>query len=135
LIPLPVLIVASFNINQISLKKHSLIKTIKFGFPLFLSFQSYVPRKHRIRMDCSKSTTGQFSLWNAKFPGFIHFPQSIPPQKGLFFGLAFLAGTFTSMAVFSGYTIMGQNHMAATLFGFTDIIHVRSAGLWAKRFM
>lgn len=41
----------------------------------------YVPRKHRIRLDCSKSTTG------------------------LFFGLAFLAGTFTSMAVFSGYTL------------------------------
>jgi hypothetical protein len=45
-------------------------------------------------------------------------------QKGLFIGLAFLAGTFTSMAVFSGYTIMGQNHLAATVFGFTDIIHV-----------
>uniref|UniRef100_A0A915LGM8 Uncharacterized protein n=2 Tax=Meloidogyne TaxID=189290 RepID=A0A915LGM8_MELJA len=59
----------------------------------------YVPRKHRIRLDCSKSTTG------------------------LFFGLAFLAGTFTSMAVFSGYTIMGQNQLAATVFGFTDIVH------------
>uniref|UniRef100_A0A914HVF6 Uncharacterized protein n=1 Tax=Globodera rostochiensis TaxID=31243 RepID=A0A914HVF6_GLORO len=59
----------------------------------------YVRRKHRIRMDCSKSTTG------------------------LFFGLAFLAGTFTSMSIFSGYTIMGQNRQAMMVFGLTDIIH------------
>jgi hypothetical protein len=32
------------------------------------------------------------------------------------------------MAVFSGYTIMGQNQLAATLFGFTDIIHVSWGG-------
>lgn len=42
--------------------------------------------------------------------------------------MAFLAGTFTSMAVFSGYTIMGQNQLAATLFGFTDIVHVSVVG-------
>ncbi|KAI1716596.1 otopetrin domain-containing protein [Ditylenchus destructor] len=59
--------------------------------------KEYVKRKHQIRMDCSKTTTG------------------------LFFGLAFLAATFTSMAVFSGYTLMGQNQMAATVFGATDI--------------
>nr|CAD2206898.1 unnamed protein product [Meloidogyne enterolobii] len=77
----------------------------------------YVPRKHRIRLDCSKSTTG------------------------LFFGLAFLAGTFTSMAVFSGYTIMGQNQLAATVFGFTDIVHylISTCGcivaLWRMRLL
>uniref|UniRef100_A0A915DGW8 Otopetrin n=1 Tax=Ditylenchus dipsaci TaxID=166011 RepID=A0A915DGW8_9BILA len=59
--------------------------------------KEYVKRKHHIRIDCSKTTTG------------------------LFLGLAFLAATFTSMAVFSGYTIMGQNQMAATVFGVTDI--------------
>jgi hypothetical protein len=53
-------------------------------------------------MDCSKSTTG------------------------LFFGLAFLAATFTSMAVFSGYMIMRQNELAAQVFGATDIFHVIS---------
>lgn len=41
---------------------------------------------------------------------------------GLFIGLAFLAGTFTSMAVFYGYTIMGRNHIAAMVFGVTDIV-------------
>ncbi|CAD5226901.1 unnamed protein product [Bursaphelenchus xylophilus] len=57
----------------------------------------YVRRKHQIRMDCSKTTSG------------------------LFFGLAFLAGTFTSMAVYYGYTILGLTHVAAMVFGVTDI--------------
>lgn len=57
----------------------------------------YVRRKLQIRVDCSK-TTG-----------------------GLFCGLAFLAGTFTSMALFHGYTIMGRSRLAALLFGATDI--------------
>ncbi|CAD5220364.1 unnamed protein product [Bursaphelenchus okinawaensis] len=57
----------------------------------------YVRRKHQIRMDCSKTTSG------------------------LFFGLAFLAGTFTSMAVYYGYTILGLTRVAAMVFGITDI--------------
>ncbi|KAL3101837.1 hypothetical protein niasHS_003246 [Heterodera schachtii] len=79
--------------------------------------KGYVSRKHRIRMDCSKSTTG------------------------LFFGLAFLAGTFTSMSIFSGYTIMGQNRQAMMVFGSTDIIHYIIAtigcgiALWRMRLL
>ncbi|KAI6180412.1 Otopetrin domain containing protein [Aphelenchoides besseyi] len=65
----------------------------------------YVKRKHQIRMDCSKTTSG------------------------LFFGLAFLAGTFTSMAVFYGYTIMGRNQIAAMVFGCTDIAQYLIASL------
>ncbi|KAI6204319.1 hypothetical protein M3Y94_00660100 [Aphelenchoides besseyi] len=65
----------------------------------------YVKRKHQIRMDCSKTTSG------------------------LFFGLAFLAGTFTSMAVFYGYTIMGRNQVAAMVFGCTDIAQYLIASL------
>ncbi|KAI6240486.1 Otopetrin domain containing protein [Aphelenchoides fujianensis] len=57
----------------------------------------YVRRKHQIRMDCSK-TTG-----------------------GLFCGLAFLAATFTSMALFYGYTLLGRPRVAALVFGATDI--------------
>ncbi|KAI6176116.1 Otopetrin domain containing protein [Aphelenchoides bicaudatus] len=57
----------------------------------------YTKRKHQIRMDCSKTTSGFFA------------------------GLIFLAGTFTSMAVFYGYTIMGRNNIAAMVFGVTDI--------------
>ncbi|KAK0397964.1 hypothetical protein QR680_002361 [Steinernema hermaphroditum] len=75
----------------------------------------YVKRKHQIRVDCSKTTTG------------------------LFLGLAFLAATFTSMAVFYGYTLMHKNHTAAYVFGITDIIQFVTAmfgciyALWTMR--
>ncbi|TMS37559.1 hypothetical protein L596_004464 [Steinernema carpocapsae] len=75
----------------------------------------YVKRKHQIRVDCSKTTTG------------------------LFLGLAFLAGTFTSMAVFYGYTLLHQSHTAAYVFGITDIIQYVTAmlgcvyALWTMR--
>uniref|UniRef100_A0A1I8AA25 Otopetrin n=1 Tax=Steinernema glaseri TaxID=37863 RepID=A0A1I8AA25_9BILA len=75
----------------------------------------YVKRKHQIRVDCSKTTTG------------------------LFLGLAFLAATFTSMAVFYGYTLMNQNHTAAYVFGVTDIVQYVTAmvgcvyALWTMR--
>lgn len=65
----------------------------------------YVKRKHQIRMDCSKTTSG------------------------LFIGLAFLAATFTSMAVFYGYTLMGRNHVAAMVFGVTDIAQYLIVGV------
>lgn len=57
----------------------------------------YVKRKHRIRMDCSKTTTG------------------------LFLGLAFLAATFTSMFVYYGYSILGKSKNAAFAYALTDI--------------
>ncbi|KAJ1352248.1 hypothetical protein KIN20_008539 [Parelaphostrongylus tenuis] len=57
----------------------------------------YVKRKHRIRVDCSKTTTG------------------------LFLGLAFLAATFTSMAVYYGYSILGKSRNAAYAYALTDI--------------
>lgn len=61
---------------------------------------AYVKRKHQIRVDCSKTTSG------------------------LFAGLAFLAATFTSMAVFYGYSLTGDNTKAAYVFSITDIIQV-----------
>ena len=75
---------------------------------------------------CAEEASDPFGLLQ-KHNWFLLELNGVPynfPLKGLFFGLAFLAGTFTSMAVFSGYTIMGQNHLAATLFGFTDIVQV-----------
>lgn len=63
---------------------------------------AYVKRKHQIRVDCSKTTSG------------------------LFAGLAFLAATFTSMAVFYGYSLIGRNQTAAFVFSITDIIQVFS---------
>ncbi|WKY05948.1 hypothetical protein Q1695_006282 [Nippostrongylus brasiliensis] len=57
----------------------------------------YVKRKHRIRVDCSKTTTG------------------------LFLGLAFLAATFTSMVVYYGYSILGKSKDAAFAYAVTDI--------------
>ncbi|RCN29365.1 hypothetical protein ANCCAN_24879 [Ancylostoma caninum] len=57
----------------------------------------YVKRKHRIRVDCSKTTTG------------------------LFLGLAFLAATFTSMIVYYGYSILGKSKNAAFAYALTDI--------------
>lgn len=57
----------------------------------------YVRRKHQIRVNCSKSSTG------------------------LFIGLAYLAATFTLMAIFSGYIIMRQMSLAATVFAISDI--------------
>src|SRR4051794_39084408 len=60
---------------------------------------------------------------------------------GFFFGLAFLAATFTSMAVFSGYTLMGQSQLAAIVFSTTDICQylVASTGclcaLWQMRLL
>uniref|UniRef100_A0A1I7XEC6 Proton channel OtopLc-like n=1 Tax=Heterorhabditis bacteriophora TaxID=37862 RepID=A0A1I7XEC6_HETBA len=58
---------------------------------------TYVRRKHQIRVDCSKTTTG------------------------LFLGLAFLAATFTSMVVYYGYSILGKSKHAAFVYAFTDI--------------
>ncbi|KHJ87460.1 hypothetical protein OESDEN_12767 [Oesophagostomum dentatum] len=57
----------------------------------------YVKRKHRIRVDCSKTTTG------------------------LFLGLAFLAATFTSMIVYYGYSILGKSKNAAFAYALSDI--------------
>uniref|UniRef100_A0A7I4YQ21 Lipase_3 domain-containing protein n=1 Tax=Haemonchus contortus TaxID=6289 RepID=A0A7I4YQ21_HAECO len=57
----------------------------------------YVKRKHRIRMDCSNTTTG------------------------LFLGLLFLAATFTSMLVYYGYSILGKSKNAAFAYALTDI--------------
>ncbi|KAK6041102.1 hypothetical protein COOONC_21393 [Cooperia oncophora] len=57
----------------------------------------YVKRKHRIRMDCSNTTTG------------------------LFLGLLFLAATFTSMLVYYGYSILGKSKKAAFAYALTDI--------------
>ncbi|CAD6192656.1 unnamed protein product [Caenorhabditis auriculariae] len=59
---------------------------------------TYVKRKHQIRVDCSKTTTG------------------------LFLGLAFLAFTFTSMVVYYGYTILKRSKHAAFVYAFTEII-------------
>lgn len=61
---------------------------------------AYVKRKHQIRVDCSKTTSG------------------------LFCGLAFLAATFTSMAVFYGYSLIKRNQTAAFVFSITDIVQV-----------
>ncbi|KIH60127.1 hypothetical protein ANCDUO_09628, partial [Ancylostoma duodenale] len=61
----------------------------------------YVKRKHRIRVDCSKTTTG------------------------LFLGLAFLAATFTSMIVYYGYSILGKSKNAAFAYALTDISQVK----------
>uniref|UniRef100_A0A7E4W4G8 Otopetrin-2 n=1 Tax=Panagrellus redivivus TaxID=6233 RepID=A0A7E4W4G8_PANRE len=78
---------------------------------------AYVKRKHQIRIDCSKTTSG------------------------LFFGLAFLAATFTSMAVFYGYSLIGRNHSAAFVFSITDIIQYIIASfaciyaLWQMRLL
>uniref|UniRef100_A0A1I7UH69 Otopetrin-2 n=1 Tax=Caenorhabditis tropicalis TaxID=1561998 RepID=A0A1I7UH69_9PELO len=58
---------------------------------------TYVKRKHQIRVDCSKTTTG------------------------LFLGLAFLAVTFTSMVVYYGFTMMGKSQSAANVYAFTDM--------------
>ncbi|VDK57389.1 unnamed protein product [Cylicostephanus goldi] len=60
----------------------------------------YVKRKHRIRVDCSKTTTG------------------------LFLGLAFLAATFTSMIVYYGYSILGKSENAAYVYALSDIAQV-----------
>ncbi|PAV65571.1 hypothetical protein WR25_12274 [Diploscapter pachys] len=57
----------------------------------------YVKRKHQIRVDCSKTTTG------------------------LFLGLAFIAITLTSMIIYYGYTILGKSENAAFVYAFTDI--------------
>ncbi|EPB66699.1 hypothetical protein ANCCEY_14210 [Ancylostoma ceylanicum] len=61
----------------------------------------YVKRKHRIRVDCSKTTTG------------------------LFLGLAFLAATFTSMIVYYGYSILGKSKNAAFAYALTDISQMK----------
>uniref|UniRef100_A0A914YNP9 Otopetrin n=1 Tax=Panagrolaimus superbus TaxID=310955 RepID=A0A914YNP9_9BILA len=66
---------------------------------------AYVKRKHQIRVDCSKTTSG------------------------LFAGLAFLAATFTSMAVFYGYSLTGDNTKAAYVFSITDIVQYVIASL------
>ncbi|EFO92380.1 hypothetical protein CRE_10938 [Caenorhabditis remanei] len=58
---------------------------------------TYVKRKHQIRVDCSKTTTG------------------------LFLGLAFLAVTFTSMVVYYGFTMMNKSKAAAHVYAFTDM--------------
>lgn len=58
---------------------------------------TYVKRKHQIRVDCSKTTTG------------------------LFLGLAFLAVTFTSMVVYYGFTMMNKSTKAAYVYAFTDM--------------
>ncbi|EFO89124.1 CRE-OTPL-1 protein [Caenorhabditis remanei] len=58
---------------------------------------TYVKRKHQIRVDCSKTTTG------------------------LFLGLAFLAVTFTSMVVYYGFTMMHRSEKAAYVYAFTDM--------------
>lgn len=58
---------------------------------------TYVKRKHQIRVDCSKTTTG------------------------LFLGLAFLAVTFTSMVVYYGFTMMNKSQNAAFVYAFTDM--------------
>ncbi|CAJ0575687.1 unnamed protein product, partial [Mesorhabditis spiculigera] len=58
----------------------------------------YVKRKHQIRVDCSKTTTG------------------------LFLGLAFLAMSFTSMVVYYGYSSLKQSKKAAYVYSITDII-------------
>ncbi|CDH93213.1 OToPetrin-Like [Caenorhabditis elegans] len=58
---------------------------------------TYVKRKHQIRVDCSKTTTG------------------------LFLGLAFLAVTFTSMVVYYGFTMMNKSQSAAFVYAFTDM--------------
>ncbi|EGT36394.1 hypothetical protein CAEBREN_26421 [Caenorhabditis brenneri] len=62
---------------------------------------TYVKRKHQIRVDCSKTTTG------------------------LFLGLAFLAVTFTSMVVYYGFTMMNKSQSAAFVYAFTDMFQVR----------
>lgn len=66
--------------------------------------EAYVKRKLQIRMDCSKTTSG------------------------LFCGLAFLAATFSAMAVFYGHTILGRNDEAALVFGLTEIAQVGAPG-------
>ncbi|CAI5447812.1 unnamed protein product [Caenorhabditis angaria] len=58
---------------------------------------TYVKRKHQIRVDCSKTTTG------------------------LFLGLAFLAITFTSMVVYYGFTMLNKSRNAALVYAFTDM--------------
>ncbi|CAB3409455.1 unnamed protein product [Caenorhabditis bovis] len=58
---------------------------------------TYVKRKHQIRVDCSKTTTG------------------------LFLGIAFLAITFTSMVVYYGYNMMKKSYEAAYVYAFTDL--------------
>ncbi|CAJ0934245.1 unnamed protein product, partial [Mesorhabditis belari] len=58
----------------------------------------YVKRKHQIRVDCSKTTTG------------------------LFLGLAFLATSFTSMVVYYGLSSMNEKKKAAYVYAITDII-------------
>ncbi|KAH7730953.1 CRE-OTPL-1 protein [Aphelenchoides avenae] len=63
---------------------------------------AYVKRKHQIRVDCSNTTTG------------------------LFFGLAFLAATFTSMTVF--YSVK-EEEFGAGIFAITDILEYIVAGL------
>uniref|UniRef100_A0A8R1DQ57 Uncharacterized protein n=1 Tax=Caenorhabditis japonica TaxID=281687 RepID=A0A8R1DQ57_CAEJA len=57
----------------------------------------YVKRKHQIRVDCSKTTTG------------------------LFLGLAFLAVTFTSMIIYYGFSMKNDPNKAAYVYAFTDM--------------
>ncbi|XGW27677.1 hypothetical protein V3C99_007906 [Haemonchus contortus] len=58
----------------------------------------YVKRKYHIRMDCSNTTTG------------------------LFLGLIFLIGTFSSMLIYYGYSILGESTSAAFAYAITDIV-------------
>uniref|UniRef100_A0A8R1DNW1 Uncharacterized protein n=1 Tax=Caenorhabditis japonica TaxID=281687 RepID=A0A8R1DNW1_CAEJA len=60
----------------------------------------YVKRKHQIRVDCSKTTTG------------------------LFLGLAFLAVTFTSMIIYYGFSMKNDPNKAAYVYAFTDMFQV-----------
>ncbi|KAK6030568.1 hypothetical protein OSTOST_03289, partial [Ostertagia ostertagi] len=58
----------------------------------------YVKRKYHIRMDCSNTTTG------------------------LFLGLIFLIGTFSSMLIYYGYSILGRDTSAAFAYAITDVV-------------
>lgn len=78
----------------------------------------YVKRKHRIRVDCSKTTTGEWALSGGKRCG------DNVVVSGLFLGLAFLAATFTSMIVYYGYSILGKSKNAAFAYALTDISQV-----------
>nr|CDJ92692.1 Otopetrin domain containing protein [Haemonchus contortus] len=60
----------------------------------------YVKRKYHVRMDCSNTTTG------------------------LFLGLIFLIGTFSSMLIYYGYSILGESTSAAFAYAITDIVQV-----------
>lgn len=79
----------------------------------------YVKRKHRIRMDCSKTTTGEryVKVRSGRAPNMMNV-------AGLFLGLAFLAATFTSMFVYYGYSILGKSKNAAFAYALTDITQV-----------